>query len=494
MARPIEIENPTTLAQYEAHVHLAAAIAGLRAAAARLAPALAGRTVWMISSTAQGGGVAEMLPALIGLLRELGVDTRWLVIESDRPEFFAFTKRLHNLVHGEAVAEPTAAERALYEEVNQQNADAIAPLLRAGDLLVIHDPQPLALARQLRERADVRTVWRCHIGLDEDLPATRTAWAFLRPYADACERAIFSAPEYVPAWLADRAHIVHPGIDPLSPKNTELSVHRLNRLMVNSALVHQDLGPLLSPRWDDVARRVLPAGRLTAADANGDIGMLTRPILTQISRWDRLKGFAPLLDAFALLKRRLNEGAFAHADPIHRRRIELVRLVLAGPDPESIPDDPEAAQVFAELRARYDALPRAMRDDVAILALPMSNPTQNALMVNALQRASSIVVQNSLREGFGLTVAEAMWKQIPVLSNRRACGPRNQIRDAVDGRLAEDPEDVEELCALMDAMLAAPAEREAWGRNAQRRAHDEFLIFTQVERILEVLHGLVTGE
>jgi trehalose synthase len=215
--------------------------------------------------------------------------------------------------------------------------------------------------------------------------------------------------------------------------------------------------------------------------------------VAQISRWDRLKGFRPLLDAFVLLKRRLREGGLRDADAIARRRIELVRLVLAGPDAASIPDDPEALGVLEELKAAYVALPHEIQADVALLTLPLASREQNALMVNALQRASSLVVQNSLREGFGLTIAEAMWKQIPVLSNRRACGPRHQIRDGFDGRLAADPEDVAGLSALIEEMLSVPVEREVWGRNGQRRAYDDFLVFTQARRWLEVLAALVAS-
>ena len=489
MARIVDITGTPTLADYEAFAYLAPSARELRTAASSLVPALAGRTVWMVSSTAQGGGVAEMLPTLIGLLRELGVDTRWVVIETDRAEFFALTKHVHNLIHGAGEADLGPAERALFESVNAENAAALAPMLKDGDVLAVHDPQPMALARQVRERVDVRTVWRCHIGLDEEMPATRAAWDFLEPYADAYDAAIFSAQEYVPPFLDDRATLVYPAIDPLGPKNRDLWVHRLTRVMANSGLVHAD-GPVLTPRWRQPARRLLPNGEFAAADANGDIGLLSRPIVTQISRWDRLKGFAPLLEAFALLKRRLGEGAYDDGPPLRRRRVELVRLVMAGPDPASIPDDPEALEVIESLKSAYVALPAEVQADVAMLALPMESRDQNALMVNALQRASSLVVQNSLREGFGLTVAEAMWKQIPVLTNRRACGPRQQIRDGVDGRLADDPEDPEELCALLDRMLASPTEREVWGRNAQRRAYDEFLVFTQVRRWLEVLSGL----
>ncbi len=221
-----------------------------------------------------------------------------------------------------------------------------------------------------------------------------------------------------------------------------------------------------------------------------DIGLLTRPIVTQVSRWDRLKGFKPLMDAFvkmklAIFERRENQSW------AERRRMDLVRLVLAGPDPASIQDDPEGKEVLEELHAAYLALDPALQDDVALVTLPMESARHNALIVNALQRASSLVVQNSLREGFGLTVTEAMWKRVPILTNSRACGPRQQVRDGLDGRLVSDPEDLDELAEAIRVMLADTPGRDAWGRNAQRRTHQRFLVFSQLRSWISLLSTLV---
>jgi trehalose synthase len=234
---------------------------------------------------------------------------------------------------------------------------------------------------------------------------------------------------------------------------------------------------------------VLPDGTFAPASVAENIGLLTRPIVTQVSRWDRLKGFGPLLDAFALLKRSVHGEA--PADGAHRRDLDLVRLVLAGPDPSAIQDDPEAREVLDELRAAYRALAPWLQSEVAILLLPMHSLEENALMVNALQRASTIVAQNSLREGFGLTIAEAMWKRIPVLSNSRACGPRQQVRDGLDGRMVTDPEDRGELCRTLGDMLADPARLERWGYSAQRRVHEHFLVFDQLRSWGKLLMSLV---
>jgi len=168
----------------------------------------------------------------------------------------------------------------------------------------------------------------------------------------------------------------------------------------------------------------------------------------------------------------------------HRRRLGQLRLVLAGPDPAAVADDPEAQDVLRDLTRTYTRLPHWLQEDVAIISLPMGSREQNALMVNSLQRCSTTVVQNSLREGFGLTVTEAMWKQCSVLGSR-ACGIRQQIRDGVDGRLIADCEDPQEIANLLDFTLDDLPGRSRHGHSAQRRVHGDFLVFSQVRRWLE---------
>lgn len=474
----VETDTQRTLADYEAVAHLAQAVHELRSEAAAVLPRLSGRTVWMISSTAHGGGVAEMLLSMVPLLRDLGVRTEWAVIGSREPRFFQLTKRIHNLIHGVGTPDLGKAERELFEQVNRENAEELKSLVHPGDLLIVHDPQPLPLAGMLRDQLPVMTIWRSHIGVDEENAATRSAWEFLGPYLDAYDHAVFSAPEYIPDRLAGRSTVIRPGIDPLSGKNCELSLTRAVQVLCTGGLVVCP-GPTVEPPYDYPAQRVLPDGRSAPANAMEDIGLLTRPIVTQVSRWDRLKGFRPLMEAFASLKQSIY-GGDAAPDPAHRRRLDLVRLVLAGPEAEAIQDDPESKDVLEELRGVYVSLHAAIQDDIAIVTLPMRSREQNALLVNALQRASSIVVQNSLREGFGLTIAEAMWKRIPVLSNSRSVGPRTQIRDGLDGRLIDDPSDRNELEHAIDEMLALPQARQEWGRNGQRRVHELFLATSQL--------------
>jgi trehalose synthase len=478
----VEVREPLGLDDYAEVVHLAHAVHALREEAARLVPALSGRKLWMVNSTARGGGVAEMLPRLVSLLNELGLPTEWVVMGSSEPRFFDLTKRLHNLIHGEGDPGLGDEERQLYAAVSAENAADLKRRVRPSDILLIHDPQPLGIGAQLKRELGMTLFFRCHIGLDEDRPETRAAWGFLRPYAELCDRAIFTAPEYIPAFLAGKAGIITPAIDPLSYKNRELSPHKLAGILKNAGLA-RSRHPVVPSDFREQAARLRPDGSFARMDEETDIGIPFRPIVVQISRWDRLKGFAPLLEAFVRLKHGI---ARAEVAPRQRRRLSNVRLVLAGPEPAAVADDPEAICVLDELIDAYRRLPHWIQEDVAIVSLPMDSREQNALMVNALQRCASVVVQNSLREGFGLTVTEAMWKQRGVLGSR-ACGVRSQIRDGIDGRLVGDSRDPAEIAELLEAMLDDLPGRTRWGQTAQRRVHDEFLVFTQARRWLEAL-------
>ncbi|MEX2610371.1 MAG: glycosyltransferase [Gemmatimonadota bacterium] len=489
MARQVDVTAAAALADHAEIAHLAPAVQQLRSEAEAVVRRLRGRTVWMLNSTAAGGGVAEMLPTMVALLRDLGIATKWAVIESEDDAFFHLTKRIHNLIHGSGQAGLSAEDRTLFERVNAENAQALLPLVADGDFLAVHDPQPMPLAGMLKRERRVRAVWRCHIGLDQDTAETRDAWRFLEPYGAAYDYGVFSAPEYIAPFLAGRSTMIYPAIDPLTHKNRHLHIHAVVGILSNAGLVGR-VGPVVRPPFEDQAQRLNGNGRFASARAPEDIGLLHRPIITQISRWDRLKGFLPLLQGFAEFKRRCHAGELPPMGELHDRRRALVRLVLAGPDPDSVADDPEGQVVIEELAAAYRELPAEIQADIAVVALPMRVPAENALMVNALQRASTIVVQNSLREGFGLTITEAMWKRVPVLTNSMAVGPRQQIRDNLDGRLLQDPTDRTALADALDAMLADSAGRSAWGRNAQRRAHDHFLVYAQLRGWLRLLNDL----
>jgi len=476
MIRKIPITGGLHLDDYAGLTYLTRAVQDLRAEARQLLPKLKGRTVWMVNSTAQGGGVAEMMPRLVGILRDVGVKAQWLVMEPENPAFFALTKRIHNLIHDFGRPGFSTVEKQLYQAVSRKAADALAGLIGPGDILVVHDPQPLGAGTELKRRTGVRAIWRCHIGLDRRTAATDSAWDFLRRYALAYDQAVFSAAEYIPSDLAGKASVIQPGIDPLSHKNRELSAHKLVGVLCNAGLM-KSYHPVLTSDWEHPVMRLHPDGRFLPGHGGDGIGLMFRPVVTQVSRWDELKGWMPLLEGFLRLKRR--QRWKKDASDRHRRRIGIARLVLAGPDPLAIQDDPEGQKVLSTLCHAYRRLKPAEQESVVLLSLPMASTKQNHLMVNVIQRCSTVVVQNSLQEGFGLTATEAMWKRLPVLGTS-ACGLRIQIRNGVDGRLTANPQDSREIAEILDDMLSHPVQRDLYGRNAQRRVYDRFLVFTQV--------------
>lgn len=486
----IEVDDEHRLDDYAANAQLAAAVQDLRSEAAVMVPELKGRTLWMVSSTAQGGGVAEMMPKLVAFLHEIGVKAQWVVIGSERSEFFRLTKRLHNSVHGYGDVAFTAADRELYETVSREVAAEMQHALGPNDIVAVHDPHPAGIGWLLKQERGIKAVWRCHIGLDRHTPQTRAAWDFLKPYVEHYDHAVFSAPEYIPEYLTGNVSVIHPALDPLSEKNRELSPHMVTGVLVNAGLMREH-HPVLTAEHPLLVLRLRPDGSFGTATEPEEIGFLYRTIVTQVSRWDHLKGWLPLLEGFARLKRENRQKAFEISD-YDARRIEIARLVLAGPEPHASENEPDAAQVLDDLCRDFLALDAETQADVAVLKLPMASRRANALTVNAIQRCSSVVVQNSLAEGFGLSCTEAMWKRCAVLGTT-ACGLRQQIRDGVDGRLLRDPTDPDHIKQTLLELLCDNEARIRYGRSAQRRASDEFLVFTQIRRWLEVMIDVVRG-
>lgn len=491
--RFVDLERGLRLQDYQIDLYLAPLVAQLRQTAQAYLRSDGRTTVWVVNSTEHGGGVAEMLPSQLGLMRDLGIDARWVVIEPDEPAFFDLTKRLHNALHGKGRPNISADDRALYDRVSRQTADALAPHIKPNDLLIVHDPQPAGMGALLRRELPIRAIWRCHIGLDEKTESTEAAWDFLSGHVQDYDRAVFSLPEYVPTCLASKAAIIPPAIDPLSHKNRELPVHKIAGILVNANLAETQ-HPVVCENFDTPAMRLSASGEFEPATVAGDLGLMFRPIVTQISRWDRLKGFAPLLEAFTHLKR--NGRASMHPDrepPLRSsQRLEQARLVLAGPEPASVADDPEAKEVLAELCGRYLELPAEVQQDVALLSLPMKSRKENALIVNALQCCSTIVVQNSLREGFGLTATEAMAKGKYVLGTH-AAGLRAQIEDGVHGGLIRDPQNPEEIAEALRTALGHPLLRNELGRNARRRVGERYLTPSQVRVWIQLIAEVTTG-
>lgn len=402
-----------------------------------------GRVVWNVNSTARGGGVAELLSALIPYDVAAGVDERWLVIEGSR-EFFEVTKKIHTLLHGFAPDghDLTQAERDVYKRTLAPNAESLLAQMRPGDVVFLHDPQTAGLVPALTQRG-IKVVWRCHIGVDEPNDIVRRAWRFLTPYLASASAVVFSRQAYV--WDGcepRRVRIIAPCIDPFTTKNKELGPREVSEVLERSKLL---------------------AGVPDAAH-----------IVVQVSRWDRLKDPVGVLNGFG-----------HHVAPSTD-----AWLVLAGPQDMSVDDDPEQPRVRADVEAARKALEPAIAQRVVVAEIPMTDLDENAMIVNALQRRADVVVQKSLAEGFGLTVAEAMWKTRPVVATRVG-GIEDQIEDGRSGLLIDDPNDLKAFGSAVVGLLQDAPRASELGRSAHERVLREFIAPRHLMQQAELLTSLL---
>jgi trehalose synthase len=434
---------------------------------------LRGRVVWNVNSTANGGGVAEMLRPLLGYCRGLGVDARWAVISGDS-EFFVITKRIHNRLHGFAGDGGSlgAVEHEVYDRALVANAVELVELVHPEDVVILHDPQTAGLARSVRETG-ATVIWRCHVGLDNANDYARGAWGFLRGYVVEAHRFVFSRGGF--AWEGlprERITVIHPSIDAFSPKNADQSSEQSRAILSNAGIVpRQDTDPATFTRSDGSPGRV---DRRAVMVQDEPIGPDDR-LVVQVSRWDALKDPLGVLGAFA-----------EHVDPASG-----ARLLLAGPSTEAVADDPEGAQVLASVVEARGALPGEVRRRVHLASLPMQDSEENAAIVNSVQRAASVVIQKSLAEGFGLTVAEAMWKQRPVVASRIG-GIRDQIDDGRSGVLISDPRDLKAVGEAVGGLLADRERAERMGAAARVRVQQHFLGPQHLGRYFEVIRRLAS--
>jgi trehalose synthase len=370
-----------------------------------LAQPLRGRSIEMINSTAVGGGVAEILNRLLPLAEELELNMRWDVMTGG-DDFYGVTKSFHNALHGAPYhAEPKDFE--IFLACNERNRTRL-PL--DAEFIVIHDPQPAALIEGRKEHAN-HWAWRCHIDLSHP---NRQVWDFLNKFVARYDAAMFSSPEFSRS-LDIPQYLFYPAIDPLSEKNRELESGFVSR-----TLAQYQIDPL-------------------------------RPILTQISRFDRLKDPVGVIRAYRIVKRYFD-----------------CQLVLAG---GSASDDPEGAVVLKEVQSEANG-----EADIHIIELPAWAP----LEVNALQRASTIVIQKSLREGFGLTVSEALWKKKPVVASAVG-GIPVQIIHKHTGLLAHS---VEGTAYQIRFLLSHPEIAAKLGENGHQHVKENFLITQKLKRYM----------
>lgn len=370
-----------------------------------LAKPLRGRSIEMINSTSIGGGVAEILNRLVPLAEELELNIKWEVL-SGGEDFFDVTKSFHNALHG-APYHPGPKDFEIFLAYNRNN---IASLSLDAEFVVIHDPQPAALieARQIRS---THWLWRCHIDLSHP---NRAVWDFLEKFVSRYDGAMFSSPEFS-RQLPIPQYLFYPAIDPLSEKNCDLDPEFISQTLARYRIDPQ------------------------------------RPILTQISRFDRLKDPVGVIRAYRIVKRYFD-----------------CQLVLAG---GGASDDPEGAIVLKEVLREADHDP-----DIKILELPAWAP----LEVNALQRASTIVIQKSLREGFGLTVSEALWKKKPVVASAVG-GIPVQIIHKHTGLLVHS---VEGTAYQIRFLLSHPEIAARLGEHGHEHVKENFLITQKLKRYL----------
>lgn len=375
-----------------------------------------GATFTNVNSTSFGGGVAEILHNLIPLMRDVGLDARWFVIEGT-DEFFNVTKSFHNALQGNKELRLTEDMKRLYIETNRKNAGDVD--LGSFDYVLIHDPQPAPLVEFYEKKRP--WIWRCHIDLSDP---NMEFWKFLRRFVEKYDAYIFHMEEYVQSDLeGDKVVIMPPSIDPLSEKNMELSETEILR-----TLERFDVDP-------------------------------DRPILTQVARFDPWKGVFDVIDVYRKVKEKIPD----------------VQLLLVG---VMAHDDPEGWVYFEKTL-------RKIGEDYDVKVLTNLNGV-HAREVNAFQRASDVVLQMSIREGFGLTVTEAMWKEKPVIG-RAVGGIKLQIIDGETGFLIRD---VNEAAEKAIYLIKHPEVAREMGRKAKERVKGNFIITKHLERYLNLLAKL----
>jgi trehalose synthase len=435
--------------------------------------AFEGRAIWHVNSTAKGGGVAEILHGLLPYVRGAGVDTRWAVLREE-PDFFAITKRLHNHLHEDpGDGGPLGEEqRDLYESALWASATQLSRLIQPGDAIYLHDPQTAGLVPAMKE-IGLEVIWRCHIGSDDPGELARGAWDFLRPYVEVADAYVFSRREYIWDGLErGKVWLMPPAIDPFAPKNQDLDAGTVEAIVGQIGLGPR--APATAPtfvRGDGTPGRVERAAELLQDGPLPDRARL----VVQVSRWDRLKDPRGLLACFA-----------------HHVGDPAAHLALIGPASAAVSDDPEGVAVYGDVAESWRRLPEEVRARVHLANLPMDDLDENAAMVNALQRRADVIVQKSLAEGFGLTVAEAMWKRRPVVASRVG-GIQDQIVDGESGLLVDDPADLAGFGVAIGRVLEDPQLAQRLGEGARRRVRDRFLAIGRLREYVELVGSLIDG-
>ncbi|MEW6087591.1 MAG: glycosyltransferase [bacterium] len=378
-----------------------------------IAEKLKGKSVQHINSTSVGGGVAEILNKMVPLMKGLAINTRWDVIKGGE-KYFDVTKKFHNALHGkqEVISED---DFDIFMETSRKNMEEIT---KYSDIVFIHDPQPVTL---VNKKSGNKWIWRCHIDVSNP---DRKVWDFLMNYIIKYDAVVFSSPGFSKQKFPVRQFLISPSIDPLSDKNKELPEEVIDSVLRKYGIAKD------------------------------------KPIITQISRFDRLKDPVGVIDAYLKVKKYID-----------------CKLVLAG---GTAADDPEGIKVFEEVKEK------AEKDkDIHILLL-----SHNDIEVNALQRASTIIVQKSIKEGFGLTVAEALWKSKPVVASNVGGIPL-QIAHKHSGMLCHS---IDGAAFAIKQLLNNPEYAKKLGENGREHIRNNYLITRHLKDYLLLFLSLFHNE
>jgi trehalose synthase len=398
-----------TLAEYEPIVG-AACIRQLR----QLGSRLKGTRLVNVNSTRDGGGVAEILSWMVPLMRDIGIDASWEVINGSS-QFYEVTKSIHNGLQGMPV-QLAPKDWVLLREVNAAWVEENGAKLTEADVVIIHDPQPCPLIEFCRNGKS-KWIWRAHIDISHP---HRPVWKNLRTIVEKYDASIFSLNAFAQP-LSHPQYLVAPSIDPLSDKNCELGKDEMSGVCKQLGLD------------------------------------CTRPILLQVSRFDRFKDPLGVIKAYKMV-----------------RKTSPIQLVLAG---GGASDDPEGNAVYQEVLAAAEG-----DDDIHVLLLP----SDAHRMINALQRIADIVIQKSTKEGFGLTVTEAMWKGKPVIGGDTG-GIRLQIVNYQTGFLVSTPEGAAHRIRFL---LDHRRRLDRMGTTAQEFVRENFLLTRHLREYLTLVFAL----
>ncbi len=381
----------------------------------RKAKRLYGIRVLHINSTYYGGGVVEMLSSLIPLMNSIGIETDWRILRGT-PDFFTITKKFHNALQGDPI-NLTEIKKRIYIQTNEEFSSYCHI---DHDCVIIHDPQPLPLIKFYKKRQP--WIWRCHIDISNP---NEQLWEFLKGFILRYDAVIISSEKYRREDLPVEQRVIHPAIDPLSPKNMEISLE----------IVHKYLRKFGIPT--------------------------DKPLIVQISRFDKWKDPEGVIEIFKLVKEKVD-----------------CRLVLCG---SMATDDPEGWTVYERVRRKARRL--IERKEVLLIT------SENNILVNALQRSSAVVIQKSIKEGFGLTVTEALWKEKPVVASNVGGIPA-QIENGVNGFLA-NPYDIEGFADRIVQILTNPSLAREVGKRGREVVRKKFLITRLLLDYLELLNDII---